>query len=465
MTSMRFVDRIKETARLKRAVSAPESKLVVIYGRRRVGKSTLIRSVLSAGKDIYFQADETQTTNQIYLLSKAIGEVLPDFERAVYPDWMSLLKALNHRVIENSTLCLDEFPYLVKSFSALPSVIQNFWDTMSPRFNLVLCGSSQQVMYSELLNSKSPLYGRADCIMKLQPITVPYIKDALSLSSSKEAVEYYAFFGGIPRYWDLCSAEGNLEAGLRHLLFSADGTLIDEPDRLLRDEMRDLALSRTLLSAIGNGVCRMSEIAGRLSKNASELTAPLRRLIDLGFIERELPFGEESRNGKRSLYRIKDRFMDVYYHFVAPNMSLISIGREDVVWQIVKQQMNGYVGNCWESLCREAVSGNTFDGVAFGMASRWWGTVYDPERKTGGQIEIDVVAMSLDKKHLLVGECKWTAHECADSLFAELKAKAILLPFADGMQIHLALFLRERPTNAATQGVILFPEDVIERLT
>ena len=458
---MKFVDRTNEVKRLSEAISAEESKLIVIYGRRRIGKSTLIRRVLSAEKDIYFQADETQMANQLDLLARAISLVVPGFHRVNYPDWMSLLEAFNYRAPQGSTLCLDEFPYLVKSFAALPSVIQRFWDTMSPRFNLILCGSSQQSMYSEVLNERSPLYGRADCIIKLQPIKISYMLEAMGLASAQEAVNHYAFWGGVPRYWKLCVEEGSLENALRRLLLVPDGTLADEPGRLLRDELRDLTLSRTLLSTIGNGVNRMSEIAGRLGKNASELTAPLRRLVEMGYVEREIPFGEEPKNGKRSLYRIKDPFMDAYYRFVAPNASLIAMGREDVVWRIVSEGMNAYVGGHWESLCREAVSGRSIGGVVYGKASRWWGTVFDAGEKKGRQMELDVVALSLDGKHLLVGECKWTACEYAERLMAELREKAALLPFArNGVEVHPVLFLREKPLDNP-QGLVLLPEDVV----
>lgn len=461
---MKFVDRKNEIERLTRVTQADESQLIVVYGRRRIGKSTLIQKVLVPGKDVYFQADETQTANQLRLVAKAISTVVKGFDRVTYSDWSSLLETLNYRVTEKITICLDEFPYLVKSFNALPSVIQQFWDTASPRFNLILCGSSQQSMYSDVLNDKSPLYGRANCIIKLQPIALPFLQEAITGLSAKDTITNYAFWGGVPRYWKLLSGEGSLENALRHLLLTPDGTLADEPSRLLRDELRDLTLSRTLLSTIGSGANRLSEIAGRLDKNASELTAPLRRLIEMGFIEREMPFGEDPKNSKRSIYRIKDEFMDAYYRFIAPNLSLIGLGREDAVWNIISTDINSYVGNHWEKFCRRAISGQNVDGITYGLASRWWGTVYDKTAKTGRQMELDVVAMSIDKKHLFVGECKWTSPECASRLLANLAQKASLLPFAKEVEhIHLALFLCEKPQDDCDCR-IFYPEDVIAML-
>lgn len=399
---MKFVDRTYEIERLTKCIRSKESELIIIYGRRRVGKSTLIRHVLSAEKDIYFQADETQMPNQLQLLAKTIAVNVPGFDRVFYPDWPSLLEALNYRITEPVTLCLDEFPYLVKSFGALPSVLQRFWDTANPRFNLILCGSSQQSMYSEVLNEKSPLYGRADCIIKLQPIGIPYMQEAMELNSGLDSVVNYAFWGGIPRYWKMAKREGSFEEALKHLLLSPDGTLADEPNRLLRDEMRDLMLSRSILSAIGNGAHRLKEIAGRLGKNITELTGPLKRLIDMGFIEKELPFGEPEKNSKRTLYKISDPFMDAYYHFVAPNASLIAMGRNANVWELIKEGISAYVENHWEHLCRKAISGYKLDGIIYSMASRWWGTVFDANENIGRAIELDVVAESADRKHLLV---------------------------------------------------------------
>lgn len=461
---MKFVDRIRETNKLRRVLESDDSSLVVIFGRRRIGKSTLIRKVMRPEADVYFQADETQMSNQLYQLSKAIETVVPDFASVVYPDWATLLTALNHRTSEPMTLCLDEFPYLVKSFDALPSVIQHFWDTASPRFNLILCGSSQQSMYADVLNARSPLYGRADCIIHLQPLEVGYIQEAMELQTAEEAVTNYAFWGGVPRYWKLCKDAGTWQDGVRELLLSVEGTLIDEPDRLLRDELRDLTLSRTLLSVIGNGVNRLSEIATRLGKNSTELSAPLRRLIDMGYVVRETPFGVEAKNAKKSIYRISDPFMDAYYHFVTPNLSLISMQRENVVWHNVESRLHEYVGRHWESLCRKAVSGNTIDGMTYGLAERWWGAVYDDVSKQSEQIELDVVARSIDGKCLLVGECKWTKPDYAERLMETLRRKAALLPFAkDVEEVRTVLFLRVQSLDDTTLRVF-YPADVLDML-
>ena len=177
---MNFVDRIEEIARLTGALSKEKSSLVVVYGRRRLGKSTLIKRVLS-DNDVYFLADRSEGEHQRTLLAKVVAQIFPDFEKLTYPDWESLFRAVNYRTEKRFTLCLDEFPYLVEQSPELPSVLQKLADEKQLKYNLVLCGSSQNMMYGLFLDSTAPLYGRADEIMKLTPIRLPFIQEALKL--------------------------------------------------------------------------------------------------------------------------------------------------------------------------------------------------------------------------------------------------------------------------------------------
>ena len=186
---MDFVDRIDEMARLKEALAREKAALVVVYGRRRLGKSTLIKKVL-VDKDVYFLADRSEGQHQRALLAKVIAQKFPDFDRLTYPDWESLLRAVNYRTDQRFTLCIDEFPYIVEQSPELPSVLQKLVDERSLRFHLALCGSSQQMMYSLFLDATAPLYGRADEIMRLMPIRLPYLQEALRLPVV-DAIENY----------------------------------------------------------------------------------------------------------------------------------------------------------------------------------------------------------------------------------------------------------------------------------
>ncbi len=454
---MKFVDRIDEAARLKDALARGKSSLVVMYGRRRLGKSTLIKRVLSEN-DVYFLADRSEGQYQRVLLAKVIAQVFPDFDKLTYPDWESMFRAVNYRTDKRFTLCLDEFPYLVEQSSELPSVLQKLVDEKLLKYNLVLCGSSQNMMYGLFLDSTAPLYGRADEIMKLAPIRLPYIQEALSLNAMN-AIKEYAVWGGVPRYWELRENRNSLDDALWRNILSVNGTLYEEPVKLFQDDVKDIVKTSTIMSYIGTGANRLSEIAARCNEPATNLSRPLKKLINLGFLEKDVPFGIDEKNAKKSLYKIADPFMAFYYQFVVPNRSFIELGRRLPIEQALTAHLSEYVSMQWEKLCRDAVTGNLVNGVVYGKAKRWWGSVLNEDRKPE-QIEFDVMAESLDKKYLLVGECKWTTQENGKQLTTELLRKANLLPFAKKYTIVPMLFLKNAPKDDA--GNAMLPENVVE---
>ena len=175
---MRFVDRKEETSKLTRMLEKEQTTFVVVYGRRRLGKSTLIKRVLKEN-DVYYLADESSAPHQRELLSKMIAQIIPDFDKVVYPDWETLFRTANHRTDNKFTLCIDEIPNLIKQSPELPSVLQKLIDEKTLKFTLIICGSSQALMYGLVLDANSPLYGRANAILKMTPIHLPYLQEAL----------------------------------------------------------------------------------------------------------------------------------------------------------------------------------------------------------------------------------------------------------------------------------------------
>lgn len=449
---MKFVDRIEEIERLTKVLSSDNTSFVVVYGRRRLGKSTLIKRVLTS-KDVYYIADQTEAIHQREVLAKIISNVVPGFDKVIYPDWDSLLDTLNSRIDKKFSLCIDEFPYLVSTCPELPSILQKKLDSKELKYNLIVCGSSQQLMYGLVLDSTSPLYGRADAILKITPIKLPYIQDALKLSDIG-AVEEYAVWGGVPRYWELREGDKTLLDSIKSNLLSVNGTLYEEPIKLFKDDINDIVKASTIMSYVGLGANKLSEIAGRCGEVSTNLSRPLSKLVTLDYLEKEIPFGEEEKNSKKSLYKISDPFMSFYFRFIVPNRSFIELGRIAPILSSYENQFAAFVAQYWEKLCREAISGNVIDGITYGIARRWWGNVSRSEK-----IEIDIVAESLDKKHLLVGECKWTTGENSDRLMSELKTKAEKLPFAKDHIIVTKLFLKNQPFGETKD--VLLPSDVI----
>ncbi len=458
---MKFLDRKEEIAELKRVLNPETSaKFAVVFGRRRLGKSTLIKRVLTPA-DIYYMAGDLVDNVQLEMLQELLSQKFPEIGLAKFSGWEELLLMLNKLTAEQFTLCLDEFPYMVKHSPELPSILQRLLDTKELKYNLVICGSSQRMMQEMILSQTEPLYGRADAILNVQPIPLPYLQRGLHLDSVS-TIEEYSVWGGVPRYWELREEYKSLMDAIRAMLLGPTAVLYDEPKKLFLDDMKVTVQSESLMAVIAGGANRLSEIAARMGRDATSLSAPLDRLIQMSYIRREIPFGESPKKSKRGIYKINDPMMDFYYTFIMPNMSSLGRGRKNFVMEEIEDRFTDYVSRQWENLCKEAVSGNKLFGYRWNEAERWWGTVPGKEKGTFKEMEFDVIAESTDGKAILVGECKWTNPEIAAEVHRKLIEKISLLPFAKGKEIIPVLFLKNKPKDNSENIKILYPQDVID---
>ena len=450
---MEFVDRKREQDKLRGLLNGSETSFIIVRGRRRIGKSALISRVLKES-DVYYESDRTASSNQRAQLAEAIALRFPGFADAVYKDWKSLLIALNYRVGEKITLCLDEFPYLVESAPELPSIIQGLLDAGGEnklRYNLILCGSSQQMMYELTHDESSPLYGRSDADFKVGPISLAYMPEALGITA-EDAVMEYSLWGGVPRYWRIREKAGSFAEAVGEQILTSFGSLYEEPVRLFRDDIKDTVKTSTIMSIVGSGAHRLSEIASRCGEPATNLSRPIGKLVSLGYLERETPFGESPKSSKRNLYQIADPFLSFYYRFVVPNRSFIELDRMTPVDHAIHISLSSHIGYWWEHICRDCVCGNVIDGVSYGQARRWWSK----------DLELDVVAESLDHSTILIGECKWSEKENGKLLTNSLMERVKGLPFVQGKKVVVKLFLKNLP--AEDQGNTLLPQDVLKLL-
>jgi len=451
---LQFLNRQKEIERIKKAIRSESAELVVVYGRRRLGKTRLLRHVVRQN-DVYFMADRSERSLQLHALAAEIDRIIPSFDQAEYATWQALFSTLNSRIENHLCLVLDEFPYLVQSAPELPSVIQKVVDSPDNRISLVLCGSSQKMMQGYVLDSSAPLYGRANEIIKIRPLKATWAAKALELGGIS-AVEAYSVWGGVPRYWELAKRFPDLETAIKDLVFDRDGILHDEPFGLLLDDMRGVTQSHSLLFLIANGHHRLSKISSRLGKNASALTRPLANLIDLGYVKRELPFGESLKSTKRTLYKLNDPFLGFWYRFVQKNRSLLEQDLVDEVYAEFKNAFPRHVGGVWEELARESVSTSKIAGLVWKPAQRWWGKGRD-----GREIEIDLVAESFDGRHLLLGEAKWEKDSDLNVIKSKLKQNAENLTFTMGKKLIFAYWLRKLDKSSFPGELVYLPDDII----
>ncbi len=425
---MKFINRQKEMSRLDHLVSLDEAGVVVIWGRRRVGKTRLLLEWAKKHRGVYYTADESTSDIQRKYFSFAIDAILPGFSDVEYPDWTSCLNRLAKDAKQSNQrgpIIIDELPYLIASSPELPSILQRFIDKEAKESKLLiaLCGSSQHMMHGAILDESAPLYGRADELIKLGPIFPGYMQDALRMKTAREVVESYSVWGGIPKYWELVERnEGDFFEKIEKIALDPMGALSEEPTRLLAEESPSAINLRPILDAIGLGCHRLSEVSARIGQPSTSLTRPVGRLIDLDLVLREIPFGEDASNSKKALYKIGDPFVRFWFEVVASRRSFLAQATSSFRCQLLKKALPSLFSITWEELCRLALPrlSSHFEDQTSGAAGRFW---------FGKGPEWDILAQSEDKKILWIGEAKWTVKtpsvQWIYEAIGELKGKGI----------------------------------------
>ena len=412
---MKFLDRSDEMRRLDGALQRPGA-FAVIWGRRRVGKSRLLIEWSRRHGGLYTVADQSAPSVQRRYLAAAVAERFPGFADVEYPDWHSFLVRLANeadRIGWRGPFVLDEIPNLIAAEPSVAGVLQNWLDRPERRLCVVVSGSSLHMMHGAILDVGAPLYGRASEAFAVRPLRPGYLSEVFAVDAERDLVSMYALWGGMPRYWELAEPFGHdLDAAVDTLVLDPAGPLHGEPDRLLLEEIPPATSLRPLLDTIGAGAHRVSEIAGRLGRPASSLSRPLASLVEMEFVRRETPFGSSPRSGKRSLYRIDDPFMRLWFRVVAPHRAALAEAPRETrlhYWRRYRPSLEAYA---WEELCRMAVPMLHRADIPlarlgpFEPAQRYW---------RGNDPEHDAVALSVDGRRMLVGEVKWSARAVAGS--------------------------------------------------
>jgi hypothetical protein len=303
------------------------------------------------------------------------------------------------------------------------------------------------MMQGLVLDRGAPLFGRAKEVFDVAPLEVSFVTGAIGKSSARNIVDFYSAWGGVPRYWELASEHPSTRDAIHHLVLDPRGVLHHEPDRLLLEEVPSALEVRPLLDAIGAGVHRVSEIAGRMGRPATSLSRPLERLIELGLALREVPFGDAPKKSKRSLYRIADPFTRLWFRVVAPHRAELVSGTRTSRLALWSRYEKGLVSITWEELCRQRLPhvSHRWLGGAWKPGARWW---------RGNAGEWDIVAEDVAEKRLLLGEAKLSAKDipAAARALRERAAPALGRAFGEH-EIIRALFVPEAPRITRSSGV------------
>ncbi len=428
----RFVDREQEMATLQSEYGRDGSGLVVLYGRRRVGKTTLISEFIKNKKALFFLAsEESESQNRLAFQQKAADFLNSNLLKNVeVKSWDVLFRAIMDTHFDSKpVIVLDEFQYLGRSNPAFPSVFQRIWEEIlkDRQVMVILCGSLISMMQSQTLAYDSPLYGRRTAQIRLKQIPFAYYHEFFPEKSRKELIEMYAVTGGVPKYIELFSQSKDIYSAIETCVLNRSGYLYDEPHFLLQQEVSEVGSYFSIIKAIAAGNTKLSAIAGVLEVKSTSLTKYLKTLIDLDILEREVPVTEDSpEKSKKGLYKIKDNYLRFWFAFVYPNMSFIESGHGRIVMdKIRKGLVRNHIAFVYEDVCAERMWEMNAQGVwpfYFSKLGRYWDS----------KEEIDIVAIDPDGKNLILGECKYWQEPVGISVLRSLEAKAEMVAWEKG---------------------------------
>ncbi len=456
-----FKDRKAELAALNAEYRKKGARLIVIYGRRRVGKTTLIKEFFKGKRGVYFLADKQLEPGLIGRLRNSVSEHLaaPHLKEIDFKSWDSLFDywLSNETFSKKTVFVIDEFQYLARVNNAFPSIFQRIWDEKLKEKNIfvILCGSLINMMYSTTLSYKSPLYGRRTGQIKLEPVRFAKVAEFFPRISTEKLIEFYSVLGGVPKYIEIVNPGKSLLENVRKHILSKNGYLYAEPRFLLSEEVTETATYFSILKTIAEGERKMGNIASRLQVSTQNLTGYFNMLIDLGLIERQIPVTEDMpEKSKKGLYFIKDNFFRFWFRYVFAHQSYLEMDNTEYVIRKLKADFDQFVSLAFEDIVQDMLfSGSMRKLLPF--APERWGRWWDKKD------EIDIMAINSKEKKAFFVECKWSRNPVDINILQDLKRKADrVMWLKNERKDYFAIiskkgFTKRLKETASKEGVIL----------
>ena len=443
-----FIGREKELFKLEQLYNTDAFQFPVIYGRRRVGKTALINEFVKGKEAILFTGLESTFSQNLENLSGAIHRYLGTVgEAPIYPSFQLALETV-FKIAENKRVIfvVDEYPYVARAYKAFSSILQILIDKYkdTSKLYLILCGSSMSFMEEQVLGYKSPLYGRRTAQFKVLPFdfaeSIKYYKSF----SDVDLAKIYGIVGGTPQYLLQVSDALSVEDNIKWNVLDPNSYLFEEPANLLKQEVQKAALYNAVITAVATGSTKLSEIATKVGEETSACAVCLKKLLALGIVRKETPFGEKT--SKKTIYNINDNLFRFWYRFVPENLSLIQNGMVDIAYNSISAGMNTYMGAVFEEICKQYLWKLNSLGecaVPFRTLGRWWGN--DPKQKA--QTEIDIIGEA-DKNTAIFGECKWTSSKVDVGVLDLLIERSGLFHYTE---VHYYLFSKSGYTKSCAE--------------
>ncbi len=417
---MEFVDRKLELAALERLYRLPSFQFVPIFGRRRIGKTRLVREFLRDKVGIYHLAETVSEGEQLRALGRTVGEHLGDsiLAEAGFRDWHQCFAYLASRDVGRLVLVIDEFPYLVSSNAGIGSIFQKGIDEHlhDTKLFLILMGSSIGMMEKEMLFYKAPLYGRRTGALEVGEIAFPDAAGFLPGMDFNERVRCHAVFGSTPAYLERLDPSRGALDNARDLILQPGSMLFQEVEFLLREELREPRNYFAILRALALGKRRVSEIVNETGFEKTLVARYLDILRDLRLVRREVPITErQPEKSKLGLYGLCDPFVAFWFRYVLPHRSRIEMGEVDRVVERIRGDFEAYVSGTFEVVCRDLVRVAMQQGrIGSGRVGRWWSRL----------AEIDVLALDDEARVAWFGECKWSERPVGEDVYRQLVGAA-----------------------------------------
>lgn len=422
---MEFIGRTIELEKLQKEYNS-SSSFVVIYGRRRIGKTTLIKEFLKTKENtFYFLATEEVEKMSIERLKGVIVRKTGDkqYENATFNKWEDLFLLISsYKEGEKKVFVIDEFPYLVKNNPAFPSILQNAWDEIFKEQGvmLILSGSHTSMMEKYALSYSSPLYGRRTAQIKLGPLPFTEVYKAQEKTFEESTMEY-SITGGVPKYIELFEGK-RLEENIEEQILSKEGFLYEEPYFLLKTESLDSLSYFSILSSISNGNHKLNKLCGDLEVESNKLTPYLSRLVEQGFLKRVVPVTEKyPEKSRKGLYYIEDSFIRFWFRYLYPFKGELELGNTKIVKEeLEKDFVENFAAFAFEDMAKDIFSELCRkEDIPFtpSLIGKYW------FNNKSSDIEFDLVAIDKTHSTLFLGECKYQKKEVGESVFISLKEK------------------------------------------
>ena len=442
-----FIGRERELKALNKLYSSNKFEFAVIYGRRRIGKTELIKQFLGDKKAIYFMGIESNAKLNLENFSKSILE----FNTGIRADtsFSNFQAALEYvfQLAEHDRiiLAIDEYPYVARSSKSLASTLQLLIDKYkdTSKLMLILCGSSMSYIEDNVLSYKAPLYGRRTAQIKLLPFDFEETCRYLADMSGEDKALMYGAVGGTPQYLLQVSDKLSVEENIKNTYLNPISFLYEEPTNLLKQEVREPAIYTAIITAIATGASRMADISTKVGEDTSVCTTYIKNLISLGIVQKETPYGGKA--SRKTIYSIADNMFRFWYRFVLENNSIIARGADDLAYKRIEPYFTDYMGKVFEDISAQYLWKLLVTGkspIEFTSLGRWWGN--DP--RTRSQTEIDIMGEQ-NKNSALFAECKWTNEKVDLGVLETLVQRSELFAYKN---VHLFLFAK----SGFTKGCI-----------